>query len=229
VAGLLADRADRLVHAADFLRAAGQVRVRPEPARGRAVAAGGDDGARRDEHPRPRDQSVVDRLLHRHVVVAGALGAEVAERGEAGHQRVARVVRRFDRAVGRRFLEHLVVPRGLVVRMQEHVRVQVDEARQQGGAGQFDALRVGRRADRGGRADGRDLAVAHQHRPTGIRGVAVGGPHAVGEQQPGAAGRSGGRRREGGEGEQQGEQRPGHADLLGAAKPTMGRPYRSSR
>src|SRR5207253_5761285 len=59
----------------------------------RSIAAGGDNGARRDEHPRTGDDSLIDRLLETDVGVAGALRAEIADRREAGHERVSQVAR----------------------------------------------------------------------------------------------------------------------------------------
>jgi hypothetical protein len=79
-------------------------------------------------------------------------------------------------------LHHLVVPGGFVVRVQQHVRVQVDQAGDQGLAGQVDALGIGRGLDASGRADRFDAPVRHQHRPAALRG-AVAGPDPLGRQQ----------------------------------------------
>ena len=48
------------------------------------------------------------------------------------------VVRRAADAQGQRLLQDLVIPQGLVVRVEQDVRVQVDEAREQGHARQVD-------------------------------------------------------------------------------------------
>ena len=168
--GLLAHRAHRFVRAADFLRAAGQVEIGTEAARTGAVAGAGDDGTGGDIQARAGNQAFVDRALDRDVGVAGAFGAQVAQRGEAGQQRVARVRGGFQRAVVLRLLQHLVVPQRLVVGMQEHVRVEVDQARHQRRARQRDALRVGGRPHRRRIADRLDGAVADQHDPAGMQG-----------------------------------------------------------
>ena len=52
-----------------------------------AVTAGGDDGACGDQQPRAGHDALLDRLLQLDVGVAGALGAQVAQRREAGQQR----------------------------------------------------------------------------------------------------------------------------------------------
>jgi hypothetical protein len=95
---------------------------------------------------------------------------------------VARVPGRFQRAIVLGLLQHLIVPRRLVVRMEQEMRVQVDEARRQRSACKIDAHRIGRRIERGDRADRGDGAVAHAHAPAVMRRVAVGRPDAVGKQ-----------------------------------------------
>jgi hypothetical protein len=115
--------------------------------------------------------------------MARPLGAQVAFGGEAGEQGGLGMRGGLQRAICERLGEHLIVPQRLVVRMQEQVRVQIDQAGSERGAGQGDALGIRRRLDAVGRTDRGDLAVVHQHRPAGMRGVAVGGPHAVGQQQ----------------------------------------------
>ena len=122
----------------------------------RPIAARRDDGARDDDHARAGDDALLDRLLEADVGVARALGAEVAHRREAGEQRVARVVRRAGDAERERLVQHLIVPRRLVVRMQQQVRVPLDEPGQQRRAGQVDRRRAGGCADVGRRADGGD-------------------------------------------------------------------------
>jgi hypothetical protein len=77
-------------------------------------------------------------------------------------------------AVGDRLLDHLVVPVGLVVRVQEDVRVQVDHARDEGFAGESDAFGVGRNRHFLGRADGLDAALGDQHAPSRVRGTFAG-------------------------------------------------------
>ena len=77
--------------------------------------------------------------------------------------------------------------------------MQVDQARDQGLAGQGDALGVGRGGHTPGRADFLDAAVFHQHRPARAR-LAVAGPDAVGGEKDAA--RLGGVDRVGGKGKQ---------------------------
>ena len=72
----------------------------------------------------------LDGLLQPDVGVAGALGAQIAHRREAGHRAwragdcVARATRQRERLV-----QHLVVPGGLVVGVQQQVRMALDQAR----------------------------------------------------------------------------------------------------
>ena len=112
----------------------------------RAVAAGRDHRRSGHQHPRAGDDAVVDRLLQPDVGVAGALGAEVAHRRDAGHQRVARAHRRARHAIGDRLAQHLIVPGRLVVGVQQQVRVALDQARQQRQPGQGDGARRRRAA-----------------------------------------------------------------------------------
>ena len=85
--------------------------------------------------------------LETHVRVARALGAEIALGGEAGEQRGARVIHGARGAQRQRLVQHLVVPAGLVVRMQEEMAVAFDESRQQRRASEIDAARIRGRGD----------------------------------------------------------------------------------
>ncbi len=78
---------------------------------------------------RARNQALVDGVLYVDIGVAGTFRAEIAQRGEAGHQGVVYVLHGFDGAIGQRFLQNLIVPQGFVVRMEENMRVRVDQAR----------------------------------------------------------------------------------------------------
>src|SRR5215831_425360 len=108
---LLAHGADDLADAARLLgtlrRAAhiGTQATRCGPVRPRS-----DDRARRDEQARPLDEALLDRALERQVSVLRTFGAEIAERGEPGEERRPRLYARAQRAIGRRLLQHLVVP-----------------------------------------------------------------------------------------------------------------------
>src|SRR5207253_289153 len=99
-----------------------------------AVRAGGDNGTRDDEQARPFDEALFDRTLEGHVGVVCALGAQIPQRRETRQQGGARLLARAQRAIRHRLLEYLVVPQGLVVGVQEQVRMHVHEAGQQGGA-----------------------------------------------------------------------------------------------
>src|SRR5262249_16248345 len=89
VADLVAHHARALLDAGGLLRALGGVEGVARAAR--AVAAGGDDGARRGDDARARHDALLDRVLELHVAGERALGAEVARGGDAGLERGARV------------------------------------------------------------------------------------------------------------------------------------------
>ena len=121
---LVANRADRLVDPGDFLRA---LRALRRPARSPwAVGAARDDRPGRDEQARAGDDALVDRLLEADVGKAGAFGAEVALGGEAGIERALGVDDRARGAQRERLVQHLIVPQGLVVGMEEEVRMALD-------------------------------------------------------------------------------------------------------
>ncbi len=85
VADLVAHYAGQAVDAVGLFRA-----LRHAPFEREAlgsVAAGGDDGARGGEHARAGNDALLDRLLQFDIGVARAFGAQVADGGEAGHQR----------------------------------------------------------------------------------------------------------------------------------------------
>ena len=95
----------------------------------RAIAAGRDHRRTGDDHPRPGNDAFVDRALEADVRIAGAFGAEIAHGGDAGHQRSFRVHDPTRHAIRERLARDLIVPRRLVVRMQQQMRVALDEAR----------------------------------------------------------------------------------------------------
>ena len=87
---------------------------------------------------------------------------------------VARATRSAEALV-----QHLVVPRRLVVGVQQDVRVPFDQPRHQRRARQVDDRRAGR-GDARRRPDGLDAIAAHAHRPALVHRVAV--EHARGLQ-----------------------------------------------
>ena len=168
-ADLIADDARQAVDAVGFF---GPLRHAPFGDELRLIASRGDDGFRRREHARTGHDALIHGLLQFDVGVLGPFGAEIANRGEAGHERVPQMVRCARDAQGQRFARHLIVPRRLVVRMQQHVRVPFDETWQQGGARQIDHPRARGAGSRVG-ADCLDAIAAHAHRPPVVRRVAV--------------------------------------------------------
>src|SRR5664279_231218 len=168
---LAAHRMDDPINTIRLLGALRNIPARVEALR--AVRARRDDRARHDEHARAGNYSLLDGLLEPDVGVARALGTQIANGGEAGEQRVAHVVRRARDAKGERLVEHLIVPRCLVVGMQEDVRVRIDEAGKQRGSRKIDARRVGRRVDRCGDAGCDDGVAADEHRPPLVHRGAV--------------------------------------------------------
>ena len=145
--------------------------LRPEQGRGRIM------GARPIAPVRPKPGSPpacadrarcpVDRVAKAGIGIAGALGAEVADRGEAGHQGRPGLRHRPGGAQGGRFAQHLVVPARLVIGVKEQVRMALDHARHQGHAGQVDHPRARRRCHV--RARRLDPFPTHQHRPAVVR------------------------------------------------------------
>jgi len=134
----------------------------------RAVGALGHDGAGGDEQARARDHPLIDRPLDRDVGIARALGAQVAQRCEAGHQRGLGLLAGAQGAIFRRLLQHLIVPQRLVIGVQQQMGVQVHQARDQGLAGQIDHLDTGGRGHSRGGAGRHDALALDQHHPTGM-------------------------------------------------------------
>ena len=90
----------------------------------------------------PGMMPLLDRLLDPHVAAARALGAEVADRGEPCQERVTGVHDGAGGAEREWLLQHLLVPERFVVRVQEQVRVRVDEPRQHRHVRQVDRQRI---------------------------------------------------------------------------------------
>ena len=66
-----------------------------------------------------------------------------------------------------RLVQHLIVPQGLVVGVEEEVRMALDHSREQGRAGQIDDLGAGRCGEVGPGCG--DAVALDQHRPAGVR------------------------------------------------------------
>ncbi len=159
---LVANRAHDFIDAAGLFGALWETAIGTETAPRRPIRTGRDDGRPRHEEPRPRRQPLRDGALERHIGIARALGAQIAQRGESGGQRVARMVHRAHGAIGLALLQHLIVPRRLVVGMQEEMRMQIHQPRQQGATRKFDLLI--RLADPTARRDADDAIALDQHR-----------------------------------------------------------------
>ena len=153
VTRLMAHRAHDLVDAACFLGALRHAAIGAEFGARRTIAAGRHDRARGDHETRSRHDPFIDRALHGDVGIARAFRAQIAQQREAGIERRFRVANGQDGAIGLRLLQHLIVPQRLVVGMQEQMRMQIHQTRQQRQAGKIDGLGVARRVDR---AYGRD-------------------------------------------------------------------------
>src|SRR6185437_10776562 len=114
---------------------------------------------------RSRNDLLLYSLFETDIRVAGALGAQVPDRGETSEQRVARADGSPGNTQCQGLLQDLVVPRCLVVRMQHHVRVSFDEARHERRSGERDLTGAGWHLDARAWANGHDLLATHQHDP----------------------------------------------------------------
>jgi hypothetical protein len=76
------------------------------------------------------------------------------------------MIGRASDAKGERFVEDLVVPRRLVVRVQQDVRVGVDQPREDRRAGKVDDARVSGRSDLRRGPSALDLLPADEHCPS---------------------------------------------------------------
>jgi hypothetical protein len=103
----------------------------PRMEAGRTVRAARDDRARDADDPGPRHDAFLDRAAQAGVGLAGTLGAEIANGREPGGEGPLRGDHRARDAERFRVSQHLIGPRALVVRVQQQVRVQVDQSRQQ--------------------------------------------------------------------------------------------------
>ena len=170
VADLVAHDAGKAVDAIGFL---GPLRDAPfKRVALRTVAAGSDDRARGRKHAGTGNDALLDSLLEFYVGVSGALGAKIANRREARHQCRRQVIDGARGAQRETLVRNLIVPRCLVVGMQQDMRVPLDQSRQQRRARQLYDLRV---RDAGGclRTGGLDPIPFHSHRPTLMHDLAV--------------------------------------------------------
>ena len=191
VADLVADDAGQAVDAVGLFGA-----LRDAPFEGESfgrVTAGGDDGAGGGEDSRAGDDALVDGLLEFDVGVGGALGAEIADGGEARHESGAQVIDGAGGAQGESLVRDLIVPGSFVVGVEQDVGVAFDEAGEQGGAGEVDDLGVGG-VDGGGGSGGLDAVAADADGPGVVGGLAI--EDAGGFEDGGVLG-------EGGEGEEE--------------------------
>ena len=91
--------------------------------------------------------------------------ADIAESGEARPKGGARMLRRPANSKSQRFFQDLIIPRGFVVGMQVKVRVGVDQAGQERGAGKIDDARIGGRLHVGAWSDALNPLAPDQHDP----------------------------------------------------------------
>jgi hypothetical protein len=100
VACLVAHRVDHLLDAADGNAALRDIYVGSKTHWAGTIAMRRDGGAGGDKQMRAGNQSLINRMLHIDVRVARAFGAQVAQGGKAGHQRVVHVLYRLNGAIG---------------------------------------------------------------------------------------------------------------------------------
>ena len=84
-------------------------------------------------------------------------------------QRRARVVRRASHAQTQRLARDLIVPDGFAVRMQQHVRVCLDQTRHQRQARKLDYFRVARRPDACYWSNRFNLLAPHEDGPVVVK------------------------------------------------------------
>ena len=158
---LVADGADGFVDTRNFLRALRDGNAGLE-ALG-SVSAARDDRLGRNQQARTGDDALVDRLLETDVGEARAFGAEVALGGEAGIERALGLDDGAGGAQRERLVQHLIVPQGLIVGMQEQVRMALDHAGHEGRARKVDRSSAGRRGEV--RTGGGDVVAVDEDRP----------------------------------------------------------------
>ena len=75
------------------------------------VRTGGDDGSRADDQPGPLDDALLDGLFETDIRVAGALGPEIPESRETGHERLTEMSGCPSHTEGKGLSQNLIVPR----------------------------------------------------------------------------------------------------------------------
>ena len=177
----------------------------------RCIAARRDKGAGGDDHAGAGNMAFIDGAFQPDIGIAGAFGAEIPHGGEARQQGGLGMHHGAGNTIGLAFLQHLIVPRHLVIGVKQQMAVAFDEAGQQGLAGQGDALGIGW----GGkiRPHRHDAPIIDQHLPARVHRLPI--PHPIGRYQHGR-----GHGRQWQQGKEGGEQVTDHGPsrLLRAAK-----------
>ena len=200
-----------------FLRAEqGRFRVR----RLGPVAPRRNQRPRRDQQARTWDDALLDRRLQPDIGIARAFGAEIAEGGEAGHQRRPRMGDGAGGAQRQRLAQHLIVPARLIIGVEEEMAVALDHPRHQGHAWQVEHPRAVRNGEV--RPDRLDPFAADQHLPAFVRPRVDAVEHPRGTEQQGRSRCVALRRERRGEAEhQQGEEQPHGVAIASSRKQGM--------
>ena len=125
LADLVTDHPREPIHAIGFFRAEGHVTLRGATG---PIGAGGNDGARACENAGTRDNALPDGITEADVRITGAFGAEIALRGDTGIERRARGDGGARNPERQRLVQHLPVPRRLVVGVKQKVGMAFDHA-----------------------------------------------------------------------------------------------------
>ena len=121
VSRLLPDRPADLGLPRHHLRALGQLEVWIPASRSWGVGCRRGNSERGGEHPWPGNQAVGDCVPHGEVGPARAFRTQIPKEGEAGQESALGIHACHQRPVGPGLSQDLVVPQGLIVRVQEQV------------------------------------------------------------------------------------------------------------